>query len=367
MRYLNIIVAVFSLMLVSCDRFDHDFTAVEETDFVTDFVEPLVLALDAASAADMSAIEAMYATDYLHNGVNRSERIEWMRSFWVQDEGATASISDVLIQQIDANNALMNWRLWIMGSDQSILADSLFIGERLVRRDGKWLFWGNQTCVQPSDRQLVIVEYFTFRTCPNCPPAEAELNNIRLQYPDNFIYLEHHTQMELMLPGDNTYQYYQAYSAPTAVFQGTEKVSGGLPEDTAQYQGIVDQLLTINKPISYSIDNLVYAGQDLSATVSLTPLIELPSEDLVLNYVLITDEVGYTNIAGEPLHNVVRAKGSVEISTSADLTDIPIQLSVAEGLPQNFKLVVFAQHKPQVFQNNATIYGGIIREISQNN
>jgi hypothetical protein len=365
MRYLSIIVAVLALMLFSCDRFDHDFTAVEEVDFVQDFLQPLVLALEAASASDMSAMEAMYASDYIHNGVNRSERIEWMRSFWVQDNDATSYITNTTIQQIDADNALLNWRLTIEDSLDNVLADSLFVGERLVKRENKWLIWGNQTCVQPLDKQLVIVEYFTFRTCPSCPAAEAELNLIKDIYPHNFIYLEHHTMMELALPNDTTSQYYQAFSAPNAVFQGTEKVSGGSPESIGQYRSIVDELVTIDEPISYSINDLSHTSTDLSASISLIPKIELPEQNLVLNYVIITDEVDFTNVAGEPLHNVVRAKGSQEISATGDLSDIAIQLSMPDGLPQSFKLVVFAQYKPEVFQNNSSIYGGIIREISQ--
>jgi len=365
MRYLSIIAALLSILIFSCDRFDHDFTAPAMVDYDADFFAPLESALNSVTAADMSALQAMYSQDYIHNGINRSERLGWFQSFLSQDPGAIFEISETQSSTVNSDNADVNWRLIVLAADQSVLADSTFIGERIIRQGSSWLLYGNQVCVQPGDKQLVIAEYFTFRTCPSCPAAEAELNNLQDIYPQNFIYLEHHTMMELAVPGDVTNQYYQAYSAPSAVFQGMEKVTGGLPESVSQYRNIVDQLVLVDEPINYNISNLAYTADEVSTVVSLQPNIDLPTQNLVLHFVLITDEVEYTNADGGALHNVVRAKVSQPL-TSADLgVDIPLNLSVPSGLPQSFKVVVFAQNKPATFQNQSTIYGGIVREISQ--
>ncbi len=356
---------LLALTLMSCDRFEHDFTAQDAVDIHENFFLPLGAALATISASDMSAIEAIYRDDYLHNGVSKSERITWMQSFLNQDPDAVFSVSDQHYEKIDDNNALVNWHLTISSGGKEILADSLFVGERVIRQGKPWLLYGNQTCVQETDQQLVIAQYFTFRTCPNCPPAEAELYMLQQQYPDNFIYLEHHTMMELMVPGDDTHQYYGAYSSPNTVFQGMEKVSGGAAGNVALYQPIVENLLATDEPISYEITDLTYADKSVSAMVHMQPRLDIPRENLVLNYVIITDEVDYVNAVGDPLHNVVRAVGSISLAESDLEAGIPIQLTGHESLPQDFKLVVFAQNKPQPFENNSTIYGGIVKSVSR--
>jgi hypothetical protein len=65
--------------------------------------------------------------------------------------------------------------------------------------------------------------------------------------------------------------------------------------------------------------------------------------------VLISDEHEYTNYAGQPLHNVVRAKGSMSLA-EVDLQDgSPARLTIDGAFPLN-TLVVFAQKKPATFQ-----------------
>lgn len=365
MKYLLIITLILSLILVSCDRFEREFTDLGGVDLNTEFFLPLQHAFDIITVSDLSAIEDFYATDYLHNGVNKSERITWLQSFLNLDPNASFSVSDQSFAPLDEDNYVANWRLTISGLDREILADSLFVGERIIRQNDAWLFYGNQTCLQNTDKQLVIAQYFTFRTCPNCPPAEEKLQLLQQLYPDNFIYLEHHTMLELAVPGDATNQYYQAYSSPNVVFQGIEKVSGGNPDEVAQYQPIVENLITIDELIGYEITDLEIQGNTISAVVHLQPHIDLPRENLVLNYVIITDEVEYTNAEGAPLHNVVRAVGSSSLAELDLGVGIPLELTGHEPLPQNFKLVVFAQDKPAVFQNNATIYSGIVKSVSQ--
>lgn len=365
MKYLIIIMIFLSLLLVSCDRFEHKFTAAHTDDLNALFFSPLQEGFDSITASDLSALSAFYKEDYLHNGVSKSERMTWIHSFLSDSSPVLFELSDVAYSVTDLNNAQANWRLTVSSIEtKEVLADSIFLGEKLVKVDSQWLLYGNQVCVQGSVRQLVIAEYFTFRTCPNCPDAETKLQQLQYQYPENFIYLEHHITMELALPNDQTAAYYSAYSPPVTVFQGMEKVLQSNPASLSQYQAIVDNLVQVEVPVYYTLSDVNINGNEVSAKVFMDARIELQQADLMLSAVIITDEVEYQNYAGQPLHNVVRGKSSISLAATNLSEGIPIAVSAVDPIPQNFKLIVFAQHKPGSFNNNSTIYGGIVHPIS---
>jgi hypothetical protein len=77
--------------------------------------------------------------------------------------------------------------------------------------------------------------------------------------------------MELAIPGETTHMYYQAWSQPSAVFQGTEKVDGSADNASASIQAIVDALVLVEKPITYEIKNVDQVANTLSAEVKLNP------------------------------------------------------------------------------------------------
>lgn len=85
--------------------------------------------------------------------------------------------------------------------------------------------------------------------------------------------------------------------------------------------------------------------------------------DMVLNCVLIERESSFNNTQGQPLRNVVRASPSrsLAIWTSTH----KFHLNSAVPIPDNASLVIFAQHHPAFFGNNAIIYGGIEVELDR--
>lgn len=351
------------LFVASCDRFEHSFAP--EPDMGEILMTQFNQAFSGINADNMSALEALYSENYLHYGITKTQRINWYRSFFTNAD-LRFEVKDFEYQKLDDNNGILSWKLKVF-SGESVLADSSFTGEKVQKlADNRWNLLGNRIEAGESNSgQLVIAEYFTFRTCPNCPPAEAKLSQLQTQYPDNFIYLEHHVTMELALPGNPIPAYYQAWSQPAAVFQGREKVLGSTPDKLAQYQSNVDAYVAQGSPITYVLENTLENGNTISGVVRLTPLSSLDRTDLVLNYVIISDEHTFTNANGQPLHNVVRAVGSHSIA-AADLSQPqPFSLSVrTASLPDEYTLVIFAQKKPATFENASTIYGGIKQKFT---
>jgi hypothetical protein len=364
MKYISLLLLLLLVLLSSCDRYEHNFKAPVVLNFNEVVFSPLQDAFNQSNAADLSMVMDFYADDYLHFGTNKAD---WELQLRTMISGVPNPVFEVIHSSSMQQNeitAIANWQLKISDPDSKrVIADSTFVGERLVKVSGKWLLKGNQmVCEPPAGKQLVIAEYFTYRTCQNCPPAEAKLKELYLQYPGNFTYLEHHTSGGLEIAGDNTHIYYAAYSPPVSVFNGMDKVTQSTAASLAQYQSLVDSYVQIDTPIRYQIHSTpTVNGRTMTGAVKLTPLIELDQNDMVLNYVIYEEESHLSNITTPniPLRHVVRAKGITSLAGVNLNNPINISLTSTVDLPEDIKLVVFAQKKPTTFQNNATIYGGL--------
>ncbi len=353
------------LLIGACDRYDHDFTKLLTGDVDID-LETFMSIVDQSFAGlneeSFAQVQYLYAEDYIHNGVSKGERLAWIESF-LDEPGVSFTVSESETHYVDESHGIVNWRLTISTMDtKAILADSLFVGEKARFEEGIWLLEGNKVCIQ-DPKQLVIAEYFTFDSCPNCPPAEAKLQELQDLHP-NFIYLEHHITNALQVQGNDTPAYYSAYSAPTAVFQGSAKVVGSADADLQNYESIVGDLVNEDISIGYTLENVTYDEEGISAKVMMDMPIAMDISDMYLNYVIITDEVSQTNVNGDPLHNVVRAVGRQAISEQ-DLEDgAQISLVTAGFMPSSYKLVVYAQYRPQTFTNESRIFGGTVYQVS---
>ena len=147
-----------------------------------------------------------FADDYLHFGLN-NPTCAWLEGIF-QAQNAISEARLLYSNLTTDSTAVAKWRLTIRESE-GVIVDSTFVGENLVKRNGHWLLRGNQLISEPpAVKQRVIIEYFTFLGCPNCPAVEAELHNLQLAYPGQLSYLEHHISGPLTVSGDETYDYY---------------------------------------------------------------------------------------------------------------------------------------------------------------
>ncbi len=364
MRYLYVMLIVTLALLSSCDRYEHNYTAPVVIDYGVELFTPLQTAFNLSDANDFSPVMVYYADDYLHFGISKGD---WELELRTLITGIANPVFEVTMgnaMQQNETNAIANWSLKITDpASKIVIADSTFVGERLVKRNGKWLLKGNQmTCEPPVGKQLVIAEYFTQRNCQGCPDAEEKLKELELQYPQNFVYLEQHVSGGLEIPGDPTATYYRVYSQPTTVFNGSEKLSNSTPVILDQYQSLVDNYVLQDTPIRYQVQSVPeVSGREVSGAVMLTPLVNIDQSDLVLHYVIIEEVSPYVNEynAGVFLHNVVQARGSLSLSGVNLAEPVSFSVTAPRDLPEDIRLIVFAQKRPTSFKNNATIYGGL--------
>ncbi|HPV14348.1 MAG TPA: hypothetical protein PL126_01700 [Candidatus Cloacimonadota bacterium] len=354
------------LALGACDRFEHDFTAVEAEDFQALVFTPLQNAL-AGGAASLDQAMSYFSDDYVHNGIIKSEREAWLATIFAQDPDAKSTVTVLNLQQTSATTANVNWKLLITSSTKEVLADSTFVGDTLQKQADKWLIRGNRVgCIVPNPKQIAVVEFFTFLSCTNCPPVEAKLHELQLAYPGQLIYLEHHITPPLMVNGDPTYSYYSPGTVPVTIFGGEVKQSGSSPEILAAFDPLVQQLLDVDRPMVYSDLSYSQDAQTFSGSIKLTPqLPDFDQSDLHLNVVLIEKTSSSQNTQGVNLHNVVRGKSVIDISSSDLNNGIDFSVTCVDAeVPEDLSLVIFAQKRPATFANNATILSGMEIELN---
>ncbi len=362
-RYLLIaIIAITALLSLGCDRFTHNFQPPVTTDFEAELFTPLQTAFTAQPVDGVEMIMHYYTDDYLHFGQNKGDRRNWLEGLYQVEPDLTAEVTLLQAEELSDSTAVANWRLLCTSATgRTVLADSTFIGERLVKRNGNWLLKGNQMiCEVPTQQQRIIIEYFSFLGCPNCPVVEAELHDLQLQYPSQLSYLEHHVSGPLVVPGDGTFTYYGSSTVPASVFQGETKLIGSATDILEAYSPLVQSLSNIDTNFEYN--NLVFNvdGQNVTGSITLESLDpEFDYTNLVLNYVIIDKISTYNNTQGIPLKNLVRAKGSLDISMLDLANPVLFTLDSSVAIPDDAALVMFVQTKPSVFANNATIHSGI--------
>jgi hypothetical protein len=354
------------LFLSACDRFEHNFTEVEVEDLEALVFTPLEEAL-AGGAASLDQAMSHFSDDYVHNGITKSDRNGWLGGIFAQNPDAQSRVTVLNLQQTSATTANVNWKLLITGSSKEVLADSTFVGDTLQKQEDRWLIRGNRvSCVVPNPKQIAVLEYFTFLGCPNCPPVEAKLHELQLEHPGQLIYLEHHITGKLMVNGDPTYSYYSPGAVPVTIFGGEVKQSGSNADALAAFDPLVQQLLAVDRPMVYSDLNYSQDQQTFSGSIKLTPqLPDFDQSDLHLNVVLIEKTSSETNTQGANLHNVVRGKSIIDISSSDLSNSIDFSVTCVDAeVPEDLSLVIFAQRRPATFANNATILSGMEIELN---
>jgi hypothetical protein len=262
---------------------------------------------------------------------------------------------------INETNAFANWRLKISDpATKAVLADSNYVGERLIKQNGEWLLRGNQqSCNPPAAKQRVIVEYVTNVGCSYCPAVEAELHELALLHPGKFIYLTHQLSGPVMI-NDPMFAYYSAFSAPVSIIQGMAKLSSGTEDVIAQYEPLVNTQLDIDAQMDYQIISTLVSGNNLSGSVQLSPKITgFDQTSLVLNLAIIDKVSTATNVSGEPLTNIVIGRKRIDISAQDFGYHITFDFDANVNIPTDAALVVFAQKTPATFANNAVIYSGL--------
>lgn len=341
MKKIILIIPFILLLLIGCELLDHD---PYSNDKIDDFFADFSTAFESISADDVSAVMAFYDSHYFHDLNDYYAREEsYMQLF--QSYGSDLDF-DLFV--IDYNENLdLQWLLNInyTENDSSFLKTIVF-EEKLVNRNGEYLFFGNQ--VNPPDvdpsKPVVFVEYGTAESCGNCPTASAKLHHMGLEHGGQFIYVSYCTA-EPMDTYIDFISYYNETAQPLSIFGGQYKIVGGSEEDLQEFEQRYDQILA-GTPEAF-LSNITWTddGAMVDGTVDVD-LQGVSTNDLVLKAALIDARPElYYNDGGGRIYNVLFAVGEEEVSAAGTVEfrieyDLP---SYAAEMPAATKLVVWLQ------------------------
>lgn len=370
-RYLYALLIIITLLAVSCDRFEHTFKPAETIDIQTELFTPLQNAFNVINANDVSAVMAFYDEDYLHNGQEKSDResfyIDLLQQYTNLDFSVQLVSNPVIV--IDDTLATVNWRLTVSEAANTVIADSIFTGEKLIKKGNAWLLYGNRIycCPPPSYKQRVVIESFTGIFCPSCPEVDIVLHQLQENYPNSLSYLAYHYNDNLDSGNLDVYTYYSS-AQPTVVFQGVTKIEGNHPDNEQFYNQLASQISNADAQIILTNLDFSLSGNALSGSVRINLLDQnVDASQLKLKYAII-DRVSEINYWGTttPCRNVVLAKGTkslldenLEQSVSFSLPVDNLPAVYNNTLPNDSYLVIWVQVTPDPFENNATIYNAL--------
>ncbi len=344
---------LFSMILIlfACDRFEHEvFTSAKIETVFADFSEILV------NTDSIDSVMVFYHDDYMNNAFDKEEiRAQFLGYF---------NDFDSLIVELNSyyHDLSIEWTLSGILAGENNITEIATFSDILLKTDSGYQFYGNQ--IEPPEydpsKPMVVAQFSTATTCGNCPAATEILAELDRTFGGQFIYLEY--VLDGPDPTSNFYpfvQYYEIYSQPTVVFQGTSIAEGSDEETLNSYFTRYEQAAEIEKVISISLQDIVITINNVSGTAIIDSLDNIQSDNLKLETALISKNSNYEyQLNHQELHNVVFAVetydiGNYEIDFSIDSTiDI-----IEEAL-----LVVWVQTKEDSFNSqtckiyDATIY-----------
>lgn len=365
-RIMMAMVIVIALLNVSCDRFEHTFSPVVTVDIETELFTPLRDAFSGVTAANVSTVMAFYDDDYLHNNLIKTEREAFYLDL-LQNQNVTSFSVTILAQQtigIDDTLSQVTWRLIATNSAKQVVADSIFAGEKVIKRGSSWLLYGNRdTCCPPiTYKQRVIIEAFTGKFCTNCPQVAAILHDIQEAFPNKVSYLAYHLSDPMDIGNFDVHSYYGIPPQPSVVFQGESLIIGDNETNEQLFNQLVQQISNTDSKIDMTNLNFSITGQMLSGAVRLNMLDNtINTNQLNLKYAILDKQSATHNYvpSGYPSYNVVMAKGTKSLN-GADLNQsVNFNLPFTGTLPIDSYLVIWVQVNPDPFDGNATIYNGL--------
>jgi hypothetical protein len=364
MNYKILILAIVVVLLASCSRFDHDFAPKEVIDFEAVLFAPMQVAFDGISGTNLEPVLDYFSEDYLHSGIDKAGREAYLQSLYSVSSDLDFVVSLIEAQELNSTEGVASWNLKVYTADsKTLLADSTFVNDRLQKQNGAWKLRGNGIDGNSdSIKQRIIIEYFTFVGCPNCPIVESRIRQLQTAYPTQLSYVEYHVSGELSfgMSHNDLLAYYAAYPSPVSIIQGGNKLSGSTTDILDSYTNLTGILAEVDAQIklenfSYSVDN-----RSISASIRLNPLVQgFDQDQLRLKYVLMKKTWNFANPEADPHHNVALAKGSVDISAHDLANEVSFELISPIDIPADAYMLVYVQKVPASFANNATIFNGI--------
>ena len=367
-----LILFFLTLVLFSCDRFEHVLEPGVSNIGLDEFAESITDLFASTNQNNYLELSFLFSDNYYNQDITKDDKMDYFASFFLIDPNTTFSADEIIISP----SLNVSWHFTATNSDLEILADITFV-DFLIEENEGFVFYGDQ-----NNARKVLVELFTGQWCSNCPSAEEALHNLRMQYGSRFSYVEYHVGDQLAGDFTDIFGYYpNTGTLPLGIVNGNAHIIYSAPSieevqteiETAITPLLQEPLLALLSDVQTNLTDTL-----LTASVQIELDTSFPTDNLTLVAVLMEDyNEDYPNHHGDPHHNIALKRISVDISTlnldepvSFEIDELDVlpqwYMDNATGLPEDLTLVFWVQTLETPYNQNTCAVHNVI-EISINN
>jgi len=356
MRYkvLLLLLVVTLLGITACDRFTKpeklDVDTLDAVRVANIFNEDITTAINTISQSDVGAIINSYSLDYLNDGMSKTDM---EAKFEALAENKTKGLFTVDYEILDAEKARVQWVI------KDELDDIVFFDiDIMAITEDNFLFLGNKMGALSEGSSVAFIEVLTAKWCPNCPELEEKVDELQEHYGNNVQFVEYHYDDGLSGDFTDIQNWYNIFSAPTGVVQGTTILVGSETSTLNQYDGLILETLDNEPDISITNFEFVRSVNHFHFHMNLTNQGSIPMDNLNFRYMFVEDTSSELNNAGKPCRNVMLEQAKYELSEE-DFTGVfSVEYTTSIDLPLDTKVIAFVQTMPEPHSaETAKIYG----------
>ena len=352
---------LLSLFIVSCDRFDKPTKNVDveidynliATDFFTNFSATANLIATDNTADFMNFFHA----DYLHDGKTKQDIADIINDVFLVNEPRFISV-----EFISNNNLSVVWDLIISTTDEVVI-ETMNFADQLKAVGDAYSLYGNRAEPVNEEKMMPFAEIMTATWCGTCPDVEAAMHDYLYSNPDNFFYLEYHTQDQIAGEHEFFDNFYGQTSPPVAIIQGKDLFAGNQSET---YPGLLNSYLEMDAQLKLS--NLVQTSDtgNYQAQIDIDKLItdEFDITNLKLRWAFYEEVSAVNNYVGQPCRHVVLTEGLYEIGVADINSTFSINIDYPRTIPEDMGVVFWLQTASDTYNvDDSFIHAWIKQEV----
>lgn len=357
-KILIIALILASLLIMSCDRFDKP-TQGEEVDYnllITDFFTDFTATANLTASDNTADFMAFFHADYLHNGKTKADIADIINAVFLVNEPRFVSV-----EFVSNNNLIVEWNL-LVSTNNGVLIETMNFVDQLEKQGDSYLLYGNRAAAVNEEKIRPFVEIMTATWCGTCPEVESAMHDYQLMNPDNFFYLEYHTQDAIAGEHEFFDNFYGLSSPPAAIIQGKEIFSGNQSET---YPGILNAYQEMNAQLE--LTNLVQTAntENYQAQVDIAKLLEteFDSSNLKLRWAFYEEVSATNNFIGQPCRHVVLTEGYYDITSANIDNTFPISINYPRDIPDGMGIVFWLQTANDTHGDDSFVHAWIKQEV----
>ncbi len=360
LRKLTLITLIILSLLViaSCDRFDKPTIneVIDYNEIVTTVFDDFSSTATVTTSDNISDFMTYFDDDYLNDGQTKEDIEDIVSGVFLVNEPRFINV-----ELLSNNELLVSWNLIISTTDNQVV-ETMTFADQLRQVGSVYYLYGNQQEATNENKLRPFAEIMTATWCGTCPEVEEDIHNYQYSNPDNFFYLEFHTQDAISGEHEFFDNFYGYTSPPVAILQGKDVFSG---DQGDIFPSILDAYKEMDA--QFMLSNLVETTNTETYQVHLdidkitTEVVDLTN--LKLRWAFYEEVSAANNYAGNPCRNVVLTEGYYDIMESDINSTYAINIDYPRDIPDDLGVVFWLQTAGETYGDDSFVHAWIKEEV----